>query len=91
MANQNRNGLIINAPGAKATPASGQTTKKLVMKPLKRTGLMLLPDDDVHEQLVPVMIYFFVSQSNLSCQPTLRRILGANCKQQSRQYKTSNL
>jgi hypothetical protein len=29
--------MAINAPGAKATPQNGQTTKKLVMKPLKRT------------------------------------------------------
>jgi len=37
MSTQGRNGMAmaINAPGAKATPQNGQTTKKLVMKPLK--------------------------------------------------------
>eukprot|EP00878_Enallax_costatus_P001922 GHUV01002084.1.p1 GENE.GHUV01002084.1~~GHUV01002084.1.p1 ORF type:complete len:775 (+),score=225.89 GHUV01002084.1:456-2780(+) len=35
MSSQNKNGMVINAPGAKATPTNGQTTKKLVLKPLK--------------------------------------------------------
>lgn len=41
MNTQSRNGMAINAPGAKATPQNGQTTKKLVMKPLKREGTVL--------------------------------------------------
>lgn len=35
MNTQGRNGMAINAPGAKATPQNNQTVKKLVMKPLK--------------------------------------------------------
>jgi hypothetical protein len=35
MNTQSRNGMAINAPGAKATPQNNQTAKKLVMKPLK--------------------------------------------------------
>jgi hypothetical protein len=36
MNSQSRNGMAINAPGAKATPQSSQAAKKLIMKPLKR-------------------------------------------------------
>jgi hypothetical protein len=38
MADQRKNGMIINAPGARAAPSAGTGagTRKLVMKPLKR-------------------------------------------------------
>ena len=42
MNTQSRNGMAINAPGAKATPQNNQATKKLVMKPLKRASCVVL-------------------------------------------------
>jgi hypothetical protein len=62
MNSQSSAGLAINAPGAKATPQNGQTTKKLVMRPLKCKCRGLLAtaaaqDCCSHHRNTPLVVY----------------------------------